>query len=174
MRSYLSTSISNYIVVSCIFDILEGYRVIQFQYRVCKQIPPLIPSHPREWIENHSENNRHYFRAHMVFIAVPFYGHLRHPPHQQSGCRPLPSATANADARIALSLAMNDCHHIIKRHNFFSDLATITEGESTITKVTQKFNVMLKEHFGSSETNQPSVLIRSRPSHSHGELPVVP
>jgi hypothetical protein len=83
----------------------------------------------------------------MVFIAVPFYGHLRHPPHQQSGCRPLPSATANADARIALSLAMNDCHHIIKRHNFFSDLATITEGESTITKATQKFNVMSKEHF---------------------------
>jgi hypothetical protein len=146
MRSYLSTSISNYIVVSCRFDILEGYRVIQFQYRVCKQIPPLIPSHPREWIENHSENNRYYFRAHMVFIAVPFYGHLRHPPHQQSGCRPLPSATATADARIALSLAMNDCHHI-KRHNFFSDLATITEGESTITKVTQKFNVMSKEHF---------------------------
>ena len=147
MRSYLSTSISNYIVVSCRFDILERYRVIQFQYRVCKQIPPLIPSHPREWIENNSENNRYYFRAHMVFIAVPFYGHLRHPPHQQSGCRPLPSATANADARIALSLAMNDCHHIIKRHNFFSDLATITEGESTITKVTQKFNVMSKEHF---------------------------
>ena len=41
---------------------------------------------------------------------------------------------------------MNDCHHI-KRHKFFSDLATITEGESTITKVTQKFNVMSKEHF---------------------------
>ena len=82
----------------------------------------------------------------MILIAVPFYGHLRHPPRQQSGCRPLPSATATADARIALSLAMNDCHHI-KRHNFYSDLATITERESTITKVTQKFNVMSKEHF---------------------------
>ena len=48
------------------------YRVMQLQYRVCEQIPPLIPSHPRERIENHSKNNRLYFQANMILIAVPF------------------------------------------------------------------------------------------------------
>ncbi len=47
------------------------YRVIQLQYYVCEQIPPLIPSHPRERIENHSKNNRQYFQVNMILIAVP-------------------------------------------------------------------------------------------------------
>jgi hypothetical protein len=77
--SYLSTSISNNNVISCRFDIVDGYRVIQLQYRViqlqyrvCEHIPLLIPSHPRERIENHRKNNRLYFQANMILIAVPF------------------------------------------------------------------------------------------------------
>ena len=90
MRSYLSTSMSNYIVVSCRFDILEGYRVIQFQYRVCKQISPLIPSHPRERIENHSKNNRLYFQANMIWLLYL----LR--PSPSSSTSPTLSITAPA------------------------------------------------------------------------------
>jgi hypothetical protein len=41
--SYLSTSISNNNVISCRFDIVDGYRVVQLQYRV---IQTNSPSHP--------------------------------------------------------------------------------------------------------------------------------
>jgi hypothetical protein len=103
----------------------------------------------------------------MILIAVPFTA-ISVSPLVSNPAAVLFPVTATADARIALSLAMNDCHHI-KRHNIFNDLATITEEESTITKVTQKFRQFRRIKHSDSSKKIKSLMTRSgsRPSHSH-------
>ncbi len=104
----------------------------------------------------------------MILIAVPFTAISVIPLVSNPLFLP---ATATADARIALSLAMNDCHHI-NRHNLFNDLAIITEEESTNTKVTQKFRHCRRIKHSDSSKKTKSLMTRSRPSHSHDSPPI--